>query len=110
MLDVATKKHINDARQVLVGVVPHPQAQIEQITTTLIYKFMDDMDRENEEIGRQATFLTNELAKFSWGELMSRKHSGDARWQLYTAALASFAKSKQIPEFFRTIFVVLLGF
>ena len=40
-----TKRHIDAARQVLVGVVPNPTSQIDQITNALIYKFMDDMDR-----------------------------------------------------------------
>lgn len=104
MLDQQTKQRINSARQILVGKIPDPKSQVEQITTALIYKFMDDMDRENEEIGRKATFLVGELAEFSWGKLMSKQVSGDERWNLYTRALEAFAKSKQIPELFRTIF------
>jgi len=45
MLDKETKQRINSARQILVGKVPDPKAQVEQITNALIYKFMDDMDR-----------------------------------------------------------------
>jgi len=104
MLDQQTKQRINSARQILVGKIPDPKSQVEQITTALIYKFMDDMDRENEEIGGKATFLVGELAEFSWGKLMSKQMSGDERWNLYTRALESFAKSKQIPELFRIIF------
>ena len=46
MLDNETKRKIDSARNILVGKVPDPKAQIDQITTALIYKFMDDMDRE----------------------------------------------------------------
>lgn len=46
MLDNLTKKNIDDCRDVLVGKVPDPKSQIEQITIALIYKFMDDMDKE----------------------------------------------------------------
>ncbi|GBL35652.1 hypothetical protein EMGBS15_12470 [Filimonas sp.] len=46
MLDNITKKNIDDCRDVLVGKVPDPKSQIEQITLALIYKFMDDMDKE----------------------------------------------------------------
>jgi hypothetical protein len=46
MLDNITKKNIDDCRDVLVGKVPDPKSQIEQITIALIYKFMDDMDKE----------------------------------------------------------------
>ncbi len=104
MLDKDTKQRINSARQILVGKVPDPKAQVEQITNALIYKFMDDMDRENEELGGKAQFLTGDLKEFSWGHLMSRELSGLERWDLYTRALSSFAKSEQIPELFRTIF------
>jgi len=104
MLDKETKQRINSARQILVGKVPDPKAQVEQITNALIYKFMDDMDRDNEELGGKAQFLTGDLKEFFWGRLMSRELSGLGRWDLYTRALSSFAKSEQIPELFRTIF------
>ena len=45
MLDTITKKRIDDCRDILVGKLPDPKAQIEQITIGLIYKFMADMDK-----------------------------------------------------------------
>lgn len=104
MLDNETKQRINSARQILVGKVPDPKAQVEQITTALIYKFMDDMDRENEELGGKATFFIGILKEFAWGKLMSRSNSGEQRWDLYTRALVEFSKAKHVPELFRTIF------
>jgi len=104
MLDKDIKQRINTARQILVGKVPDPKAQVEQITNALIYKFMDDMDRNNEELGGKAQFLTGELKEFAWGRLMSRELSGMQRWELYTRALLTFSKSEQIPELFRSIF------
>ena len=104
MLDKDVKQRINTARQILVGKVPDPKAQVEQITNALIYKFMDDMDRNNEELGGKAQFLTGELKEFAWDRLMSRELSGMERWQLYTRALLTFSKSEQIPELFRAIF------
>ena len=41
MLDTATKRRIDTARDILVGKVPDPKSQVEQITIALIYKFMD---------------------------------------------------------------------
>lgn len=76
MLDKDTKQRINSARQILIGKVPDPKAQVEQITNALIYKFMDDMDRENEDLGGKAQFLTGDLKEFSWGRLMSRTNRG----------------------------------
>ena len=54
MLDVDTKRRIDTARDILVGKVPDPKSQVEQITIALIYKFMDDLDAESE-ISSQAT-------------------------------------------------------
>lgn len=104
MLDQDTKRRIDSARQILVGKVPDPKAQVEQITTALIYKFMDDMDRENEELGSKAKFITGKLKQYAWGRLLSRELSGQERMLLYMDALTEFSKSEQIPELFRTIF------
>jgi hypothetical protein len=41
MLDADTKRRIDTARDILVGKVPDPKSQVEQITIALIYKFMD---------------------------------------------------------------------
>jgi hypothetical protein len=46
VLDSDTKSRIDSARDILVGKVPDPKSQVEQITIALIYKFMDDMDRQ----------------------------------------------------------------
>ena len=43
MLTFDVKRKINTLRDILVGKVPDPKAQVEQITIALIYKFMDDM-------------------------------------------------------------------
>ncbi|MFH1824504.1 MAG: hypothetical protein ABH873_04685 [Candidatus Firestonebacteria bacterium] len=40
MLNQDTKRKIDSCRQILVGKVPDPKAQVEQITTALIYKFI----------------------------------------------------------------------
>jgi type I restriction enzyme M protein len=59
MLDTVTKKRIDDCRDILVGKLPDPKAQIEQITIALIYKFMDDMDKEAIELGGKAKFFSD---------------------------------------------------
>ncbi len=104
MLDSETKKHIDNARNILVGIIPDPKAQVDLITLTMIYKFMDDMDREAEELGKEAGFLVGDLEAFRWGKLMSRELSGIERLDLYVRALQNFAKSKNIPPIFRHIF------
>ena len=57
MLDTDTKRRIDTARDILVGKVPDPKSQVEQITIALIYKFMDDMDAESEEFGGKRKFF-----------------------------------------------------
>ena len=63
MLNSDTKRHIDAARDVLVGVAPNPTTQIDQITYALIYKFMDDMDARAIAHGGQATFFTEILLR-----------------------------------------------
>ena len=58
MLDTDTKRRIDTARDILVGKVPDPKSQVEQITIALIYKFMDDIDAESEEWGGQREVLS----------------------------------------------------
>ena len=44
MLDITTKQKIDSLRNLLVGKVPDPKSQVEQITVALFYKFMWDRD------------------------------------------------------------------
>ncbi len=104
MLNQETKKHIDAARQVLVGVVPNPGSQIDQITNALIYKFMDDMDQASLKAGGDASFFTGDLAKYAWTKLMDQKIGNQERMNLYDEALQKFSQSSQLPELFRTIF------
>jgi len=39
-----------------------PESQVEQITIALIYKFMDNMDAEAEELGGHRKFFAGECA------------------------------------------------
>ena len=70
MLDTDTKRRIDTARDILVGKVPDPKSQVEQITIALIYKFMDDMDAESEELGGKRKFFAGEFARYGWAKLM----------------------------------------
>ena len=59
MLDHETKRRIDSARGILVGKVPDPKSQVEQITIALIYKFMDDIDSISEQLGGRRAFFSN---------------------------------------------------
>lgn len=63
MLTKDIRKTIDNARDVLVGKIPNPQSQIEQITIAMIYKFMDDMDIESVEFGGERQFFVEELSE-----------------------------------------------
>ncbi len=61
MLTADVKRRIDTARDILVGKVPDPKSQVEQITIALIYKFMDDMDAQAEEFGGKRSFFAAEF-------------------------------------------------
>ena len=76
MLDVDTRRRIDTARDILVGKLPDPKSQVEQITIALIYKFMDDMDREAVELGGTAKFFTGEYQRYTWTRSFDPRVSG----------------------------------
>lgn len=105
MLDNITKKNIDDCRDVLVGKVPDPKSQIEQITLALIYKFMDDMDKEAvDKFKGKAKFFTGEYAKYGWRKLFDPSLNGQDMLSLYSEALEKLNTNPNIPELFRNIF------
>ncbi len=104
MLTQETKKHIDAARQILVGVVPNPMSQVEQITNALIYKFMDDMDQQTIRAGGKESFFVKDLEKYAWTKVMDSRLGNQERMNLYTEALMKFSEAKQLPQLFRDIF------
>ena len=104
MLDTETKRKIDSVRDILVGKIPDPTAQVDQITTALIYKFMDDMDEEAKATGGNARFFTGEFKKFSWPKVMDKRLSGGERMDLYIQALSRFPQNEKLPQLFREIF------
>jgi len=104
MLTQETKRKIDSARNILVGKVPDPKAQVEQITTALIYKFMDDMDKEAIELGGKARFFTKGFEKYAWTKLLDQKLGGHERLELYGEAVAKMSQNPHIPQLFRDIF------
>lgn len=104
MLDKETKTRIDDCRDILVGKLPDPKSQIEQITIALIYKFMDDMDKESIELGGQAKFFTEKFEKYSWDNLFSAKVTASEMLKLYSESIESMEKNPNIPVLFRNIF------
>lgn len=122
MLDTQTKKRIDDCRDILVGKLPDPKAQIEQITIGLIYKFMYDMDKEAVELGGKVKFFADykvpdpefpkdrkkdkivEFSKYSWERLFDSKVTASEMLTLYSEAILSMDKNPNVPQLFRDIF------
>ena len=104
MLDNETKRRIDTARDILVGKVPDPKSQVEQITIALIYKFMDDMDAEAEELGGNRKFFTGDFARYGWAKLMQAGIGGHEMLGLYGEGIAKMPENPGIPPLFRDIF------
>ncbi len=104
MLDTDTKRKIDKARDILVGKVPDPKTQVEQITFALIYKFMDNMDQQSVGLGGKPSFFTNGYEQYAWSRLMDRRMSGADRLDLYVRALEQMSQNPYIPQLFRDIF------
>ncbi|HNZ39922.1 MAG TPA: N-6 DNA methylase, partial [Candidatus Latescibacteria bacterium] len=104
MLDIDTRRRIDTARDILVGKVPDPKSQVEQITIALIYKFMDDMDAESEEMGGNRKFFAGEFSRYGWAKLMRSGLGGHETLNLYGEAIARIPENPGIPPLFRDIF------
>ena len=104
MLDAETKRRIDTARDILVGKVPDPPGQVQQITIAQIYKFMDDIDAETEEMGGKRSFFAGEFARYSWTKLMDPRLGGHEMRDLYVEAITRMEENPGIPQLFRDIF------
>ena len=104
MLDIKTKNAIDNARDILVGKIPNPSTQVEQITLAMLYKFMDDMDQEGINLGGKPTFFADEYAEYSWRNIMSQTVSAQDRYNAYTEALEKFYVHPNLPQTFKDIF------
>ena len=105
MLNANIKQQINTARDILVGKIPDPKGQIDQITNALIYKFMDDQDCLALTLpGGKANFFVNELKSYAWHKLFDGKLSNQDKANLYIEGIAKLSVSKHLPDLFRDIF------
>ena len=104
MLDVDTRRRIDTARDILVGKVPDPKSQVEQITLALMYKFMDDMDALSEEMGGKASFFTGDFGRYSWRKLAGRGIGAHEALNLYSEGIARMGENPGLPPLFRSMF------
>ena len=104
MLSNDTRKIIDDARDTLVGQIPVPMMQCQQITLALTYKFMSDDDATAVGLGGRPHYFTGELEAYSWDKIMSRRLDDTQRSELYRAGLGVLQESDSMPTVFSEIF------
>jgi type I restriction enzyme M protein len=104
MLDNETKRRIDTARDILVGKVPDPKSQVEQITIALVYKFMDDMDKEAVELGGKPSFFTGDYERYAWSKIFDPRIGGHEMLGLYGEAIVKLNQNPNLPQLFRDIF------
>ena len=96
-------KIIKNARDVLVGKVPDPQSQIDQITLALIYKFMDAKDREARSYDLPATFFVGEYEDYSFTKVMQAT-SNPEKFTLYSKGIELLQNRTDLPSTFVSVF------
>ena len=104
MLDVQTRQRIDTARDILVGRVPDPKSQVEQITLALMYKFMDDMDVLSEEMGGKASFFAGEFDRYSWRNIVGPSIGAYDAVNLYSEGISRMGENPGLPPLFRSMF------
>ncbi len=101
MMNCDNKRTMDSARDVLVGVIPDPKGQVEQITAALVYRYLDELDQKSVAAGGKRSFFTGKDAKYSWQKLLSTSILGDQRLTLYRDAMESMADNNKLPQVFR---------
>jgi type I restriction enzyme M protein len=104
MPDSITLRRIKTARDILVGKLPDPRSQVEQITIALIYKFMDDMDQDSIALGGNASFFAGDYARYAWSKIFDPRLGGLEMLNLYAEAITQMTMNTGLPTLFRAIF------
>ena len=104
MLNFDMKRKIQSLRDILVGKVPDPKTQVEQITLAMIYKFMDDIDLKNVNLGGNREYFKGNYKKYSWSNIMDTKNSATQRFELFSQGIIEMVKNDNLPQLFRDIF------
>ncbi len=99
------RRRIDTARNILVGAVPSPAGQIDQITYALIYKFMNDIDDRSRRLpAGRAKYFVGDYEKYSWHNLMAPSVGAHERLELYRQAVQGMSKNPNLPPLFREIY------
>ncbi len=98
------KQIIDNSRDILVGKLPSPIAQVDTISFALLYKFMTYTDDRSVKLGGKRAYFAGEYEKYSWHNLMSPTLTGADQVIFYRNALEKMSRNPNIPPLFREIF------
>lgn len=100
MLNFDMKRKIQSLRDILVGKIPDPKAQVEQITIAMIYKFMDDIDLQgiDSDFGGQREFFQGEYEKYAWTNMILQ----------HLKCQSCYKKQHVIKQYVRLTLVIIL--
>jgi type I restriction enzyme M protein len=104
MLDRETRSKIDSCRNILLGKISDPISQVKQITIGLIYKFMDDMDKESIGMGGIASYFVGDFEKYSWSNIFNPRIGGEEMIVLYSEGIEKMNQNSNLQPFLRDIF------
>jgi type I restriction enzyme M protein len=104
MLDRETRNRIDSCRNILLGKISDPISQVKQITIGLIYKFMDDMDKESIEMGGIPSYFIGDFEKYSWSNIFNPRIGGEEMIVLYSEGIEKMNQNSNLQPFLRDIF------
>ena len=97
------KNIVSTARDLLVGKVPLPVDQCQEITRALIYKFLSAEDAASVGLGGEPSYFTGERAECRWDALMSPERTANEVDRRYRDGMAMLGRADVMPAI-RTIY------
>ena len=97
------KNIVSTARDLLVGKVPLPVDQCQEITRALIYKFLSAEDATSVGLGGAPRYFTGAHAECRWDALMSSEQTANEVDRRYRDGMAMLGRADVMPAI-RTIY------
>ena len=97
------KNIVSTARDLLVGKVPLPVDQCQEITRALIYKFLSAEDATSVALGGEPRYFTGERSECRWDALMSPEQTANEVDRRYRDGMAMLGQADVMPAI-RTIY------
>ena len=91
------KNIVSTARDLLVGKVPLPVDQCQEITRALIYKFLSAEDATSVGLGGEPRYFTGEHAGCRWDALMSPERTANEVDRRYRDGMAMLGRADVMP-------------